>query len=106
MFVQGGKHLFSKEGTTQGDPAAMSIYALGIAPLLMLLLSSSQQHQLQYGLKNKQVVYADDMNGIGKLKAIRQWWDILVQEGPKYGYLVNPPKSYLIVKEKCYEEVK
>ena len=34
LFVQGGKRLKSLEGTTQGEPAAIAIYALGITPLL------------------------------------------------------------------------
>ena len=34
LFVQGGKRLKSLEGTTQGDPASMGIYALVITPLL------------------------------------------------------------------------
>ena len=34
LFVQGGKRLKSLEGTTQGDPASMDIYALVITPLL------------------------------------------------------------------------
>ena len=34
LFFQGGKRLKSLEGTTQGEPAAIAIYALGITPLL------------------------------------------------------------------------
>ena len=37
LFVQRGKRLKSLERMTQGDPAAMAIYALGITPLLAWL---------------------------------------------------------------------
>ena len=37
LFVQGGKRLKSSEGTTQGNLAAMAIYASGITKLLARL---------------------------------------------------------------------
>ena len=37
-----------------------------------------------------------DLNGMGKLKSLRKWWDLLIENGPKYADQVNPPKVYLI----------
>ena len=38
LFIIGGTETVSKEGTTQGDPAAMVAYALGVTPLTQHLL--------------------------------------------------------------------
>ena len=60
LFVQGGKRLKSLEGTTQGDPAAMAIYALGITPLLAWLSDLSKGKTEKF--PSKQVAFSDDLN--------------------------------------------
>ncbi len=86
LFID-GEILFSQEGTTQGDPLAMAMYALGTLPLI------SKLHQLA-----KQVWYADDAMAGGKLLQLREWWDTLVSIGPAYGYFANARKTWLIMK--------
>ena len=34
LFVVGSKELLFHEGTTQGDPTAIAVYAISLAPLL------------------------------------------------------------------------
>ena len=34
---------------------------------------------------------------------MKHWWDRLVERGPKYGYYVNPAKTWLVVKESHLE---
>ena len=46
----------------------------------------------------KQVWLADDSAGGGQIVPLYNWYNHLSQEGKKYGYLVNGPKSWLIVK--------
>ena len=62
LFVIGGKELLSSEGTTQGDPLAMSLYAISLQPLITLLGIRSSA---------KQCWYADDATGAGALTDIR-----------------------------------
>ena len=64
LFVIGGKELTSAEGTTQGDPMAMSLYAICLQPLITRLNSSSL---------TKQCWYCDDTAGAGPLRELRKW---------------------------------
>ena len=77
------------EGTTQGDPLAMSMYTVAITPLI---------HELQ-PIGTKQVWFTDDATGGGTLKKVRSWWDQLNRNGPVYSYHPKASKLWLIVKE-------
>jgi hypothetical protein len=73
----------------------MVLYAIGIMPLIDLLRG-----------KAKQVWFADDAQAADKLTALRAWWDIIVEYGPRYGYFANPSKTKLIVKPEMVEEAR
>lgn len=89
LFVD-GHVLWSEEGTTQGDPLAMPMYALATIPLIDQL-SSIQ------GIS--QVWYADDASAAGGLIPLRAWWDRISSTGPAFGYHANARKTWLVVKE-------
>ena len=93
LFIQNQK-LLSREGTTQGDPLAMAIYAISLQPLVQRLNDQNA----------KQVWFADDASAGGKLDGLKQWWEKLRTEGPKFGYYPNPNKTWIVVKEGCYEK--
>jgi len=79
LFV-GGETILSCEGTTQGDPLAMPLYAIGILPLLQSVTTEGAIQEW----------YADDSAAGGKVSKLRQWWDRLSEKGPFYGYFPNP----------------
>ncbi|PFX16406.1 hypothetical protein AWC38_SpisGene19321 [Stylophora pistillata] len=58
LFVFGGSELKFAEGTTQGDPFVMSMYAISLQPLMSLLQNRSTA---------KQCWLADDATGAGSL---------------------------------------
>ena len=91
MIITGSGEISSSEGTTQGDPLGMAMYAIGILPLIQKLHEHCQA--------TKQVWFADDATAAGTCESLRQWWDFLSTEGPKYGYYPNATKTYLIIKE-------
>ena len=96
LYIAGSddtKYIYSNEGTTQGDPAAMAMYGLGTKPLM-----DSLSHTLDD--ISKQVWYADDSTAAGRLESILDWWKKLCDIGPKYGYFPNPAKTVLILKGK------
>lgn len=71
LFVMVGKERTSAEGITQGDPF-MSLYAIGLQPLITRLNSSRLI---------KQFWYADDATCAGPLRELRKWWDVLSEMG-------------------------
>ena len=85
----------SMEGTTQGDPIAMAMYALSLSVL---------QDVTSYEKTNvKQVAYADDLSGAGKITDLKEWWNMVNEHGPNIGYTPNAAKSVLIVKPEKYD---
>ena len=86
LFID-GDHILSQEGTTQGDPLAMAMYAIGTLPLIRKLHGNVTQ-----------VWYADDASAGGRTSDLRVWWDSLVSYGPRFGYNPNPCKTWLVVK--------
>ena len=95
LFVIGGQELKSSEGTTQGDPIAMAVYAIAIIPLILMIIEAMCKMPEK---NSKTVAYADDFSAAGTLKNLRSWWDVLCQLGPKFGYYPEATKSWLIVK--------
>ena len=99
LFVVGGKELRSKEGTTQGDPLGMAIYAIAISPLLDIMVTTA-------GNNSKMAAFADDMSASGKVVSLKECWIRLIEVGPKYGYYPQPTKSWLIVKPEQLDEAR
>ena len=86
LFVD-GQCLLSEEGTTQGDPLAMAMYAIGTLPLTRRLDGIA-----------KQTWYTDDSAAASSLEKLRRWWDTLGEIGPLYGYFPNDAKTHILAK--------
>ena len=92
--------ILSQEGTTQGDPDAMPMYAIATRPLIDEL-----NNIIDISI-TKQCWYADDSAAASTLIELKKWWSHLCKIGPSYGYYPKPSKSILIVKEGNLESAK
>jgi len=95
-----GTTILSQEGTTQGDPLAMPLYALAVMPVISSLAAHESSRQAM------QEWYADDAAAAGKIRRLRAWWDRLAAIGPDFGYYPNASKTWLIVKPSSEELAK
>ena len=80
--------IYSREGTTQGGPESMGLYAASMTSL---------SHAPSIG-DEKKIFYADDGTGAGKLTDLSDWWQDLQVRGPLFGYFPRSDKTWLIVK--------
>ena len=83
-----GECIKSSEGTTQGDPLGLAMYAIGVQPLTKALKGIA-----------KQAWYADDSAAGSSISNLKKWWDLISSLGPKYGYYPNSSKTKLLVKD-------
>jgi hypothetical protein len=74
----------------------MAMYALAVTPLIRKLRS----HEPIV----KQIWFADDSSGGGKIISLRRWWQCLLSVGPQMGYFPNSSKTHLVVKSEFEEE--
>ena len=86
LFID-GEVIFSSEGTTQGDPLSMALYAIATLPLVCQLDHYSCA----------QIWYADDAAADGELFSLRNWRDHICLLGSAFGYFSNGAKSCLVV---------
>ena len=87
LFISGGGEMLSMGGTTQGDNLAVSFYAVGTS---VLIYSNNTA---------RQIWLADDVSAGGKLDQLKTWWENVIREGERFGYIVNKGKSWLILKD-------
>ena len=58
-------YMLSKEGTTQGDPLAMAMYAIGTQPLIRRLDGHAKQVWYDW--------YADDSSAGSSIERLKAW---------------------------------
>ena len=74
-FVAGGAEIKSQGGTTQGHPLAMPWFSLNTVPVIQSLRNQVPSV--------KHVWLADDVFGGGKLRDLREWYNLIVSQGKR-----------------------
>ena len=100
LLITGSTEMKSSEGTTQSDPAAMTIYAISIIPMIIMPVETVNNIPNN---ETKSVAYADDLSAARRISELKVWWDNLMKFRPKFGYYAQPSKSWLIIKEKNFK---
>ena len=70
LFIIGGTEIQYSEGTTQGDPVAMPIYALSVIPLMPMVLEITNTNTDSH---TKMVAYAYDFSAAGSISSLKYW---------------------------------
>lgn len=102
LFILGGSEIKSSEGTIQGDPMAMLIYAIAIIPLILRAVAKMESCKEIA----KMVAFADVITGAGKIPGLKILWDFICKHGSDYGYFPQPEKTWLIVKPHLLDAAK
>lgn len=88
LFVTGGLELQSQEGTTQGDPLGMAIYAIGVTPMMnIMMMVMGDDHSRMVG-------FADDISAAGDLRALKKMVGKPYTDGSKLWLL---PATYKVM---------
>ena len=74
----------------------MAIYSVAVTPLIRRVAVNG----------TKQIWFADDAAGSNKVTSLRNWWNALEEQGPKYGYFVNGEKTWLVAREENLDDAK
>lgn len=91
----GGEEIQYTEGTVQGSPTAMAVYAITVIPLILMIVDITRQDNSS----TKTVAYADNFTAARKITQPKKWWDKL---GSKFGYYPEVGKSRPIIKRNQY----
>jgi hypothetical protein len=93
QYISGSKEgqlIMSKEGSAQGDTAAMPMFGINTRPIIESLHETTDAVQIWY---------VDDGCAGGKLEEVLSWWNHLCAIGGEYGYEPTARKTWLIVKD-------